>query len=94
MIATQAQNDTADFIDEAKIYDVLKRSTPSDPRQVRDVIAKARLLEGLDFDDIAALMNVTEPALLQDIYDTGSWIKDEIYGALAMHRAPKASNAA
>lgn len=88
MIATQAQNGTADFIDEARIYDVLKRATPSDPRQVRDVIAKARLLEGLDFDDITVLMNVTEPALLQEIYDTGSWIKDEIYGSRLVLFAP------
>lgn len=76
------------FIDEAKIGRILEVTRDCEKRHVRDVLQKARQLEGLDFSDVAVLMNVEDPELLEEVYATGSWIKDEIYGSRLVLFAP------
>jgi 2-iminoacetate synthase len=80
--------ETTGFIDEGRITDILDITRDCDATHVREVLAKARELKGLDFSDVAVLMNVEDPQLLEELYETGSWIKDEIYGSRLVIFAP------
>ena len=75
-------------IDEERIDTLLAATRGCDPVHVRDVLAKARQLEGLHESDVAALMNIDDPQLLDDLFETGRWIKDEIYGSRLVLFAP------
>jgi len=75
-------------IDEARIEHLLDITAVCDPVHVRDVLAKARQMDGLDESDVAVLMNVKDPDLLGELYETGSYIKDEIYGSRLVLFAP------
>jgi len=75
-------------IDEARIDTLLKATRGCDRTHVREVLAKARLLEGLHESDVAVLMNIEDPELLDELFATGSWIKDEIYGSRLVLFAP------
>lgn len=75
-------------IDENRIDGLLEQTRRADARQIRDILAKARQLEGLNDEDVAALSTIQDPELLAALYETGSWIKDEIYGSRLVLFAP------
>jgi 2-iminoacetate synthase len=66
------------FIDEAKITATLAAARHCDPVQIRELLAKARQLKGLDAADTAALMNIQDPALLEEMFAAARWVKNEI----------------
>jgi len=80
--------DSATFIDEDAIHAALRRTRGCDPVLVRDVLAKARQLEGLDGDEVAMLASIDTPELMSELFATASWIKDEIYGSRLVLFAP------
>lgn len=82
------ENTTTVPIDETRIQRLLEVTRGTDARHVRDVLAKARQLEGLSESDVAVLMGVEDPELLQELHQTGRWIKDEIYGSRLVLFAP------
>ncbi len=59
-----------------------------DTGKVREILAKARELKGLDFDETAALMPVSDPELLAEMFDTANYIKNAIYGRRVVIFAP------
>ncbi|HVT88595.1 MAG TPA: [FeFe] hydrogenase H-cluster radical SAM maturase HydG [Tepidisphaeraceae bacterium] len=75
-------------IDEARIGHLLEITRGVDKQHVHDILAKARQLEGLDESDVAALATIDDPELLEALYETGSYIKDEIYGSRLVLFAP------
>jgi len=75
-------------IDEQRIGELLEVTQDVGKSHVREVLAKARQLKGLHESDVAVLMNVTDPGMLEEIYATGSHIKDEIYGSRLVLFAP------
>jgi 2-iminoacetate synthase len=75
-------------IDEDRIQTLLDVAQNCEPAHVRDVLAKARELKGLHASDVAVLMAVKDPQLLDELYATGSYIKDEIYGSRLVLFAP------
>jgi len=79
--------DTATFIDRDKLHGLLQRGTP-DTAEVDRIIAKARELKGLDLDDVAALVRVTDPAGLEKIRAAAEFVKDTIYGKRLVLFAP------
>ncbi len=76
------------FIDEAKISRTLGRARVCDAVLVRDVLARARQLQGLDADDVAVLMGINTPELADELFATARWVKDEIYGSRVVLFAP------
>jgi 2-iminoacetate synthase len=84
MIATEEST----FIDEQEIEQVLARGQNHDARHVYEVLAKARELRGLNMDDMAALMAVDDPELLDEVFATARWVKEEIYGNRLVLFAP------
>jgi 2-iminoacetate synthase len=78
----------ATFIDEAKIAETLAAARRSSPVHVREVITKARQLEGLDADDVAVLMEIQDATLLEEMFAAARFVKDEIYGNRLVIFAP------
>lgn len=78
----------ATFIDEAKIAETLAAARRSSPARIHEVLAKARQLEGLDADDVAVLMEISDAALLEEMFAAARFVKDEIYGNRLVIFAP------
>ncbi len=74
-------------IDEALIMTALETAR-EDAVRVREILAKARELKGLNASDATALMAVESPELLEELFDTARRAKDEIYGRRMVLFAP------
>ncbi|HEU6437346.1 MAG TPA: [FeFe] hydrogenase H-cluster radical SAM maturase HydG [Nitratidesulfovibrio sp.] len=85
--ATDADRDVS-WLDDSFIADTLARNTAEDAGKIREVLTKARELEGLDHDDVAALMHVKSPGLVDELFDTARRVKEEIYGNRLVMFAP------
>ena len=80
--------ETGSFIDEAAIKEALKAASTKDATRVREILAKARELGGLDMDEVAVLSSVSDPELLGELFETARYAKDMIYGARLVLFAP------
>jgi len=76
------------WIDEPAIFRTLDAHQSSDAGEVRAVLARGRELQGLGADEMAALMNVSDPALLAELFAAASDVKDTIYGRRLVVFAP------
>ncbi len=79
---------TDNFIQEAAILETLERYRRADPVQVREVLSKARAMKGLQPEDVAVLTGISDPQLLQELFDTANHVKDTIYGKRLVLFAP------
>ena len=75
-------------VDKAEIERTLAGARDRDARHVREVLAKARELHGLSPADVAALMEVSDPELLGELFSTARKVKEEIYGRRLVLFAP------
>jgi 2-iminoacetate synthase len=75
-------------IDESAIAATLAGGRLADAVRVREVLAKARTLAGLDADEMAALMTISDPELLRELFQTARDVKDFIYGRRLVVFAP------
>jgi len=87
MNSTLAEKPTT-IIDEAQIAQTLEATRRCGPQAVRDVLAKARQMEGLDADEVATLMGVEDPELQEEMFAAARFVKDEIYGNRLVLFAP------
>ncbi|HEV2438060.1 MAG TPA: [FeFe] hydrogenase H-cluster radical SAM maturase HydG [Verrucomicrobiae bacterium] len=87
MTATLCEK-SASFIDEAKIQEILEDARNYRSQRVRDALAKARKLKGLDAREMAALMQVDDPVLLEELFAIARAVKEEIYGNRLVLFAP------
>jgi 2-iminoacetate synthase len=55
---------------------------------VREVLAKARQMKGLGPADIVTLMNISDPGLMAELFDTARYVKNSIYGPRLVLFAP------
>ena len=76
------------FINEAEIGKLLAANRRPDPARVRDILAKAKTLSGLDAGEAAALMPVSDPGLLAEIFAAAGLVKNAIYGRRLVLFAP------
>ena len=75
------------WLDAASIEAQLQCSTP-DPVRVKEILQQARTLKGLTPDEVAVLMQVESPRLLEELFDTAKRVKEEIYGKRIVLFAP------
>ncbi|HOZ46331.1 MAG TPA: [FeFe] hydrogenase H-cluster radical SAM maturase HydG [Candidatus Hydrogenedentes bacterium] len=87
---THVVKNTADTvpINEEEIEAFLDAERHADSGRVREVLAKARELKGLSPRDVAALMPVSDPELLTEMFATARAVKDLIYGRRLVLFAP------
>ena len=78
----------AAFINEDKIRHTLETARRANPSQVRRVLAKSRQMEGLDPEEVAVLMEIQEPELLEEMFEAARHVKNEIYGSRLVLFAP------
>lgn len=78
----------ANFIQPADIELLLATRTHTSSAKVRELLAKAKELQGLSMEDVACLMLVDNPELLAEIFSTAKKIKEEIYGSRLVFFAP------
>ena len=76
------------IVNEAEIRATLDVARRADAGRAREVLAKARLMEGLDAADVAVLMEIRDPALIEELFAAARWVKDEIYGNRLVLFAP------
>lgn len=82
------EENTGVQINDAVIYESLAKGAKHDSAQVRAILDKALELKGIGPDEVAVLMNVSDPELLGAMFDTARKIKDEIYGKRLVLFAP------
>ena len=63
------------FIDEPAIFQTLELAGTAAAAAVRAVLAKARELHGLEAPEIAVLMNLSDPALLGELFAAAQLVK-------------------
>ncbi|MCK4956313.1 MAG: [FeFe] hydrogenase H-cluster radical SAM maturase HydG, partial [Candidatus Cloacimonetes bacterium] len=76
------------FIDNEKIERLLEEAKNADTQEVRKVLDKALLKKGLNFKDVAILIQNNNQDLIEDMYKTCHRIKQEIYGNRIVLFAP------
>jgi 2-iminoacetate synthase len=77
------------MIDDQRIRDILAETGKDDsPPRVQAILSKAREMHGLETEEIATLMGVTNPHLLADLFDTARQVKNDIYGRRLVLFAP------
>lgn len=77
----------ADWLGPAEVEETL-RAASCDAERVRDVLAKARELKGLDAADVATLCGIASPDLADELFATARQVKEEIYGRRMVLFAP------
>lgn len=76
------------WLDDAALEATLERNAREDAVKAREVIAKARTLGGLDLDDVATLISLRDPELVEEMFATARAVKEEIYGNRLVLFAP------
>jgi 2-iminoacetate synthase len=66
----------------------MDRGGAASPAEVREVLAKARELKGLNLHDVSVLASVTDEDLLAELFTTAKAAKEEIYGRRIVLFAP------
>jgi 2-iminoacetate synthase len=87
ILAEQKKGHRHSWLDADSIEAQLQHSTP-DPLRVKDILQKACTLKGLTPDDVAMLMQVESPGLLEELFDTAKRVKEKIYGKRIVLFAP------
>lgn len=76
------------FINESEIAEVLSRNAKPDGGRIRQVLQKAKEMKGLDLDDVAVLVNISDPMQLFELFEEANHIKEKIYGKRLVVFAP------
>ena len=76
------------IIREDEIAATLAGAGAPDPVRVREILAKAGVMQGLAPADVAVLMRTSAPELLQELYATARRVKRDIYGNRLVLFAP------
>jgi 2-iminoacetate synthase len=60
--------ETGSFIDEGRVQEALRAADDKDAGHVREILARARELNGLEMQDVAVLSSVSDPELLGELF--------------------------
>jgi 2-iminoacetate synthase len=80
--------DSKDFIDEPEIYRLLKIRRDTEPREIEDIISKSQAIETLEPWETAALLNVEDNDLWDEIFQAAARIKKKVYDNRVVTFAP------
>lgn len=77
-----------DFIDDVKIENILAAANNPHPQQVREIIGKAKSLQGLTPAEAAVLLQTADDELILEIHQAAYEVKNAIYGNRLVLFAP------
>ena len=86
-ITTEAR-ESGPQLDLRRIADLLRETEAPDRPRLSDILAKARLRLGLELDEVAALLMVSDPEQREEIYAAAREVKEGIYGRRMVLFAP------
>jgi 2-iminoacetate synthase len=78
----------ADFINEQKVWEALESNQNPEHSKIKEVLAKAAEMKGLNAADVALLTCVSDPEMLGELFETANKVKDTIYGKRLVLFAP------
>ena len=76
------------FIRQQYLQELLDKNNSPSAAQINTILNKALLLKGLDLEDAAVLINISDPALLEQLFKIALKIKQDIYGNRLVLFAP------
>ena len=79
---------TENFIHESQISAILEANKRTEATRIREILAKAREMKGLDPEEVAALTGISDPELLNELFTEANYVKDTIYGKRLVLFAP------
>ena len=80
--------DGKDFIDDDAIEAEIEKNRAASPERIRAIIKKAYDVNLMDSADVAALLNVTDPDLKEEIFTAAREIKHQVYDNRVVTFAP------
>ncbi len=81
-------NEKTGFINHELILDSLQNTSPPSRGEVSDILAHARELKGISFEETERLLMVEDTELIDEICEAANTIKNEIYGRRLVLFAP------
>jgi len=85
---TRYMGNGRDFINDYEIWEKLKKNSNPAPERIREIIQKSLSIQTLEPDETAALLNVQDPELWQEIFDAAGKIKKKVYDNRIVTFAP------
>jgi len=85
---TRYMENGRDFINDDEIWKKLKKNSNPDPKRIREILQKSLSIQTLEPDETAALLNVTDNELWQEIFDVAGKIKKKVYDNRIVTFAP------
>ena len=79
--------DLVDFIPAARIEELISRPAAG-AAEVQEVLDQARGMRRLSLDQMAVLLSVTDPSLLEEVFAAARTLKQEVYGNRIVLFAP------
>ena len=80
--------DGRDFINDEAIWEKLKQNQNPEPSRIRDILQKSLSIETLLPDETAALLNLKDPELWQEVFDVAAKVKKKVYDNRIVTFAP------
>jgi 2-iminoacetate synthase len=77
-----------EFINESYISSLINNTKLNDPLIQKEVIQKSKEAKGLTLEDSALLLNISDPEILEELYQTAREVKEKIYGNRLVLFAP------
>ncbi len=81
-------NVPADFINEKEIWEAIEVNKNPDYARIKEVLAKASEMKGLNLSDVAVLTSISDPEMLSQLFNTANRVKESIYGKRLVVFAP------
>ena len=75
------------FIDKDEIWDFINNAKPT-KEKVNEIIAKSLSKKRLNLEEVAVLVNTTDPELVEDIKNGARTLKEKVYGNRIVLFAP------
>ncbi|MBN2190854.1 MAG: [FeFe] hydrogenase H-cluster radical SAM maturase HydG [Candidatus Aureabacteria bacterium] len=77
-----------DFIDDNQVFGILEENSDPEPSRVRDIIRKSLEIKTLSAAETAALINVTDRGLLEEMKEAAAEVKRRVYDNRIVTFAP------
>ena len=79
---------TDDFIDEDAIEKALNENRHLDTKRIKDILQKSQAIKTLNLDETAALLNVKDEGLWEEIFQAAATLKKKVYDNRIVTFAP------
>jgi len=60
----------------------------TNPTLIKEIFIKAREMKGIDYNDVLALLKLEDETLINELFETANYVKNEIYGNRLVLFAP------